>query len=105
VLLSLSEIQSFSGVARQSDSQTWTTVSIVPVIAGFADGAGGGWQFCRGTIGGGCFNVIVSHWSYAISPASTGAAPLPAAFPLFASGLGALGLFGCARKRRKKIAG
>ena len=37
-----------------------------------------------------------------ISPSPTSATPLPAALPLFATGLGALGLLGWRRKRKKR---
>jgi hypothetical protein len=41
----------------------------------------------------------------AAPPAETSATPLPAALPLFASGLGALGLVGWRRKRKAVLAG
>ena len=46
--------------------------------------------------------VIVGEWDVTIREASV--TPLPAALPLFASGLGALGLLGWRRKRKKSAA-
>ena len=42
----------------------------------------------------------VGGFQFATEVAGTGATPLPAALPLFASGLGALGLLGWRRKRK-----
>jgi hypothetical protein len=41
-----------------------------------------------------------TDWSYQLSQTTVNAVPLPGALPLFATGLGALGLLGW-RKRRK----
>ena len=46
--------------------------------------------------------VIVGEWDITIREAT--ATPLPAALPLFATGLGALGLLGWRRKRKAQAA-
>ena len=44
------------------------------------------------------------QWLHPIRPSNTSATPLPAAVPLFATGLGALGLLGWRRKRKDAAA-
>jgi hypothetical protein len=52
-----------------------------------------------GLLGGdGAYDPLVELTSFTVTPVS--ATPLPAALPLFASGLGALGLLGWRRKRK-----
>jgi hypothetical protein len=46
-------------------------------------------------------NAILGTWTTIVSPSTT---PLPAALPLFATGLGALGLLGWRRKRKAAAA-
>ena len=52
----------------------------------------------------GTFDGVVFVGSSNGLPAEVPAVPLPSAFPLFASGLGALGLLGCRRKRKNAAA-
>jgi hypothetical protein len=48
--------------------------------------------------------ATVEDQSKPIDPPGVGATPLPAALPLFATGLGAMGLFGWRRKRKNAAA-
>jgi PEP-CTERM motif-containing protein len=50
---------------------------------------------------GGLSSCIATHGTFA---AETSATPLPAALPLFVSGLGALGFFARRRKRKAALA-
>ena len=58
---------------------------------------------CTGEIefGGGSINLT---WRVELITAESSAVPLPAAFPLFASGLGVMGLLGWRRKRKRAAA-
>jgi hypothetical protein len=67
---------------------------------GFAGGT-----FTDGTIGHGLDASIIDASSLTVTfTAETSATPLPAALPLFATGLGALGLLGWRRKRKAQAA-
>ena len=50
-----------------------------------------------------CISNNVQTLSFTLTPVSDGATPLPAALPLFAVGLGALGLLGWRRKRKQAL--
>jgi hypothetical protein len=66
---------------------------------------GGGFQFSELDLTGARINTdgnvqLVSGQETLTSAPFTPTTPLPAAFPLFATGLGAMGLFGWRRKRK-----
>jgi hypothetical protein len=56
------------------------------------------------TWGSGNIEVDQSFTIHAIAPTPIASTPLPAALPLFATGLGALGLLGWLRKRKSRAA-
>jgi probable HAF family extracellular repeat protein len=71
------------------------------------DPSGAGWTLFwayaingPGQIVGFGTNALGQTHAFLLTPNSTGAAPLPAALPLFASGLGGLGLLAWRRKRK-----
>jgi hypothetical protein len=66
-------------------------------LARFESGTDGSW-----CVGPGCFSDQGTNGVWAVAPVVT---PLPAALPLFATGLGALGLLGWRRKRKAVVAG
>jgi hypothetical protein len=63
-------------------------------LARFESGTDGSW-----CVGPGCFSDQGTNGVWAVAPV-----PLPAALPLFATGLGALGLLGWRRKRKAQAA-
>jgi hypothetical protein len=63
-----------------------------------------GARICLFELGGANIGASMAETSSAFVIASVLAAPLPAAVPLYAAGLGALGLFGW-RRKRKDVAG
>jgi hypothetical protein len=98
-LLDFSEITSFSGVTDLTISVLLPEVFQLPSISGFVVGNS---PITNCSTDLWCFGINtpnashgVGQWSYSLS-----ATPLPAALPLFASGLGALGLLGWRRKRK-----
>ena len=116
-LLSHSEIVSFSGVTCfaptcASTNKFYSIVGRVPSIAGFAVQSGsdgpfsaGFWTFLidssNNVLLNGAAGVI---WNYTRTAVTAPAVPLPAALPLFATGLGMMGLLGWRRKRKAKVA-
>ena len=101
LLSSIAEVTSFSGFIAAGSP--FDTVGAVPTIAGIANGPNflpgvNTWLFSGPISGPELFGP--GDWSYAIAEVSTSATPLPGALPLFATGLGALGLFGWRRKRK-----
>jgi hypothetical protein len=87
-----------SGLARRADS----TLSFVFDIA-LSSGSFAGYEpdFKINWVGTQINYDLVSK---PIDPPGVGATPLPAALPLFATGLGAMGLFGWRRKRKNAAA-
>ena len=60
--------------------------------------------FVNGGGSGGVFNDVVGTFEVAIGPGDPApSTPLPAALPLFATGLGVLGLLGWRRKRKAEV--
>lgn len=91
-LLSLGEVTGFSGVSCTICTVAfYSTLSDVPDILGIADGGGASWGFQAPTD---TIGIDPSVWTYVI-----GQTPLPATLPLFAGGVGALGLL-ISRRRR-----
>jgi hypothetical protein len=98
-LLDFSEITSFSGMTDFNIHVLWPEVFQLPSISGFVVGNSpisgcAPLEWCFGINTPGESNGV-GLWTYSLS-----ATPLPAALPLFASGLGALGLLGWRRKRK-----
>ena len=92
-LLSLGEVTGFSGVSCTICTVAfYSTLSDVPDILGIADGGGASWGFQAPTD---TIGIDPSVWTYVI-----GQTPLPATLPLFASGVGVLGLL-ISRRRRQ----
>ena len=92
-LLSLGEVTGFSGVSCTICTVAfYSTLSDVPDILGIADGGGASWGFQAPTD---TIGIDPSVWTYVI-----GQTPLPATLPLFASGVGVLGML-ISRKRRR----
>ena len=101
-LLNFSEIQTFSNMTYHSTSTTFTSITRVAAIAGFAvdsgspSGAAGWWTFSVGT------NNLLGNpdwWTYSLDTVSGATVvPLPAALPLFGTGLGIMALFGWWRR-------
>jgi hypothetical protein len=95
---------SFSGIGTGASQLTSITGDLTglpgPALVSMETGSGavfysdpsGYW--CAGTSACGGDHGLTSQWS------TTSATPLPAALPLFAGGLGALGLLGWRRKRK-----
>jgi hypothetical protein len=81
-----------------------TDTSTVSAV-GFGDGAGNG-EVLQSSLQPGLNNILQNHhiWFDAnLAPVSeVGETPLPGALPLFATGLGALGLLGWRKKRKAK---
>ena len=89
----------------------WEDTDIAQLAAtGFGDGAGNG-EVLQSSLQPGLNNILQNHhiWFDAnLAPVNgndgVGETPLPGALPLFATGLGALGLLGWRRKRKKAAA-
>ena len=80
-----------------------TDTSTVSAV-GFGDGLGGG-EVLESSLQPGLNGILQNHhiWfdpNLVVVPPTPGDTPLPAALPLFATGLGALGLLGWRRKRK-----
>jgi hypothetical protein len=94
-LLDLLEITNFSEVDFIG-FDIGTSVLIVPSIADIVNGSGTFWRFACGV---GCsLDGGTGNWSYNLQ-LDASPVPLPAALPLFAAGLSAMGFMGW-RKRR-----
>ena len=83
----------------------------IPIDVGIANTAGGLWalMFGSGSMSGGDANTLyftdgINGEADGLFGAIQANTPLPAALPLFATGLGALGLLGWRRKRKDAIA-
>lgn len=97
-LFSHSELVAFSGVEitigplRIFGSDH---LDSVPEIAGIAVSSVNYWQFINGTV---VTTLSDAGWNYSIALVSS--VPVPAALPLFGTGLAVLGLVGWRRKRK-----
>lgn len=100
-LFSHSELVAFSGIEIPfgADSAIFDSDDLiyVPDIAGLAIGTIGEdfWQFFNGAI---TVSISEGGWNYSVSAVPS--VPVPAALPLFGTGLAVLGLLGWRRKRK-----
>jgi hypothetical protein len=121
-LLEYSEILSFSGWSYRQpytpDTHHYSTILLVPTVSGFTTCSGPGspgtspgspqrtcpdyslfWMFDNPDDP---YTIVIANfvWTYSVEAVAS-PTPLPAALPLFASGLGVMGLLGWRRKRKK----
>jgi len=111
------ETVALSGTQISLSSLNWSIAAGTPywLLASVADDANTEANWQQGTSNNDWSPFVIpegtdGHWSALNSQApealiiGNNVTPLPAALPLFASGLGALGLFACRKKRKVKAA-
>ena len=97
-LLDILEISNLSGFTIGGFGISTSDLITLPSIANFTNGSGLQWVF-NCPFGCGTIFVETAVWSYNLQ-LDPSPVPIPAALPLFAAGLSAMGFMGWRRKRK-----
>jgi hypothetical protein len=89
----------FSGMYDWRFGLMFDQIVTIPAYNDALDGTGSTWSF-HDSLYGQTSETLADYWSYTITAQTPPTVPLPAALPLFATGVGAMGLLGWRRKRK-----